>query len=70
MPKSKTAVKNIEKKPKVLGEEPEKIIEIAEGEAEVLDDELIPGEVEGEDSEDDEVLDVEEVDPFKDKWEE
>lgn len=34
------------------------------------DPELIPGTVEDEDGEEDGVLDDEEIDPFKDKWEE
>lgn len=75
MPKTKTTVKKpekiVEKKIAKPADEIEKIIEIDE-EAKVADDlELIPGETETEDPEDEEaVLDDEEVDPFKDKWEE
>ncbi len=70
MPKTKTTDKKEEKKIKGVTEEPEKIIEIAETE-EVLDEELIPGEISEDDPEEDDAgLDEEEVDPFKDKWEE
>ncbi len=74
MPKTKSTApktEKIEKKPAV---ELDKIIDIEEADpavAVVEEDELIPGEVSGDDPEDDEaVLDDEEVDPFKDKWEE
>lgn len=70
MPKSKTPEKKIEKKTTRPVEELDKIIEIDE-EAKMTDDlELIPGESEEDDPEDDAGLDEEEVDPFKDKWEE
>lgn len=66
MPKAKTTEKKVTKP----AEEAEKIIEI-DTEEKVLDDELIPGESEGDDPEDEDgSLDEEEVDPFKDKWEE
>ncbi len=64
MPKAK----KIEKKP-VAPKEEEKIIEIDTEEKEV-DPELIPGEETDEELEDDAILDDDEVDPFKDKWEE
>jgi hypothetical protein len=71
MPKTKTTAKKEEKKPiQKPVEELEKIIEIDE-ETKVDDLELIPGEASEDDPEEDEVgLDEEEVDPFKDKWEE
>ncbi len=70
MPKTKASPKKEEKKVTAKPiEEAEKIIEIAEEDA-VLDDELIPGALEEEESEDEVGLDDEEVDPFKDKWEE
>lgn len=72
MPKSKAAEKKVEKDAVVKPEEneAEKIIEIAEGD-DALEDELIPGELEDEELDEDELgLDEEEVDPFKDKWEE
>lgn len=70
MPKSKTPEKKVEKKVVKPADELEKIIEIDE-EAKVADDlELIPGESEEDDPEEDGGLDEEEVDPFKDKWEE
>lgn len=70
MPKPKSADKKTEKKVVAPTEETEKIIEIDE---ETKDDdlELIPGDISEDDPEDDELgLDDEEVDPFKDKWEE
>lgn len=74
MPKSKSTASKSEKIEKKPAAELEKIIEIEEADpavAVVEEDELIPGELGGDDPEDDEaVLDDEEVDPFKDKWEE
>jgi hypothetical protein len=84
MPKSKATDKRISgalpshggkkeiKKP-ALAAEPDKIIEI-DDEAVVApaldDEEVIPGEEDAEDLEDDEAtIDDEEVDPFNDKWE-
>ncbi len=80
MPKTKSAEKTIEKMagkkaesvPEIKNlKQPlndlEKIVEIPAEDAL----ELIPGEVSEEDPEDEEaVLDEEEIDPFKDKWEE
>lgn len=67
MPKAKISeVKN--KKPAVEIEK-DKIIEIDTDEKEI-DPELIPGEETEEELEDDATLDDDEVDPFKDKWEE
>lgn len=72
MPKTKSLEKTIEKssekKISKSLDDLEKIIEIP------IEDglELIPGEMTEEDSEeeDEAVLDEEEIDPFKDKWEE
>jgi hypothetical protein len=64
MPKAK----KIEKKVAAPKEE-EKIIEIDTEEKE-LDAEIMPGEETEEELEDDAILDDDEVDPFKDKWEE
>ncbi len=79
MPKTKTPVKSTAKIPeKKVGnktfpkpaDELEKIIEI-DTEIKDGDLELIPGEASEEDPEEDEAtLDEEEIDPFKDKWEE
>jgi hypothetical protein len=77
MPKTKPAAKSSAKAPAKTVEkkvakpaEEEKIIEI-DTEEKILPDELIPGEDEGDDPEDDEAgIDDEEIDPFKDKWEE
>lgn len=68
MPKTKSVEIITEKS----GDEVEKIIEIDDEAVKDLDDELIPGEIEDTEAEeeDDAVLDEEEVDPFKDKWEE
>ena len=49
--------------------EKENILEI-ESEEKNTDVELVPGEEEEDDPEDDAILDDDEVDPFKDKWEE
>ena len=66
MPKAKSA----EKKIKAPAEEMEKIVEI-DTEDKLLDDDLVEDEVEDAELEEDELgLDEEEVDPFKDKWEE
>ncbi len=74
MPKNKTVIKQTlkktEKKVVKPADELEKIIEV---DTEIKDGELelVPGEVTEEESEEEEaVLDDEEVDPFKDKWEE
>lgn len=64
MPKSKKT----EVKP-VAPKEEEKIIEIDTEEKE-LDPELLPGEEVEEELEEEAALDDDEVDPFKDKWEE
>lgn len=74
MPKSKPAAKTTDKTkkdPLKPIEGLEKIIEIDTEEKEA-DIELVPGEIADEDLEDDEEggLDEEEIDPFKDKWEE
>ena len=61
MPKSKTTDKNV-----VSGE---KIIDIDSEEKEI-DPEVAVGEETEEESEEDALLDDDEVDPFKDKWEE
>lgn len=68
---SKTATKSTEKKVSAPAPiEEEKIIEI-DLEDKLVDPELIPGEDSLDDPEDEEaLLDDEEVDPFKDKWEE
>jgi hypothetical protein len=59
MPKTKSKVEEVKEEEKII--DPDLI----------LGDELIPGEVEEIDEEEDGVaLDDEEVDPFKDKWEE
>jgi hypothetical protein len=66
MPKTKPTENKIQKPVDEL----EKIIEIDE-ETKVDDIDLVPGVVEEEDTEEeDAVLDDEEIDPFKDKWEE
>jgi hypothetical protein len=71
MPKSKAAEKKEEIKVKTPAEEADKIIEIAESDEEVLDDDLALADDTLDDAEDEEgALDEEEVDPFKDKWEE
>lgn len=49
--------------------EEEKIIEI-DIEEKIIDPEIIIGEETSEDEDDDAGLDEEEIDPFKDKWEE
>lgn len=74
MPKIKTSDKPkdkiVEKKISKPTDELEKIIEL-DPEDKDADLELIPGEPVEEDAEEDEVgLDEEEIDPFKDKWEE
>ncbi len=66
---SKTKVEEVKKvAPREAVEEEEKTLEPDL----VLGDELVPGEVASEEEEDEDgtVLDDEEVDPFKDKWEE
>lgn len=66
MPKKIKNEDELVKKPVALDDE-EKVID-PEG---ILGDELIPGEVITDDEDEDGVaLDDEEVDPFKDKWEE
>ncbi|MDP3962811.1 MAG: hypothetical protein Q8Q03_03025 [bacterium] len=65
MPKTK----ELEKKISSPGDDLEKIIEI-DTEDKVVDPELIPGEEAEDELDEDAVLDDEEVDPFKDKWEE
>jgi hypothetical protein len=66
MPKTKSTEKKIQKPIDEL----EKIVEIDE-ETKVDDIDLVPGVVEEDDTEEeDAVLDDEEIDPFKDKWEE
>ncbi len=64
MPKQKT----VTKKPSLPVEE-EKIREI-DLEKKIVDPELAPGEEAEEEDEDDALLDDEEIDPFKDRWEE
>ncbi len=70
MPKIKPIDKKNETKIPKPADELEKIIEI-DDDTKVDDIDLVPGETEEEDAEDEEaVLDEEEIDPFKDKWEE
>lgn len=64
----KTAQKTAPKK-EIRPPEEDKIIEI-DLEEKIIDPELIIGEESEEELEEDAILDEEEVDPFKDKWEE
>lgn len=65
MPKTK----ELDKKTISPADDLEKIIEI-DAEEKIMDTELIPGEEIDEELDDEATLDDEEVDPFKDKWEE
>ncbi len=65
MPKTK----ELEKKTISPADDLEKIIEI-DSEEKIMDPELIPGEEIDEELDEEATLDDEEVDPFKDKWEE
>lgn len=71
MPKTKTVEKKEIQEVRRPTEELDKIIDLEEVAEVPLEDELVPGESEDDELEDeDAVLDEEEVDPFKDKWEE
>ncbi len=69
MPKTKELEKKTGSREAKPADDLEKIIEI-DIEDKVVDPELIPGEEIEAEEEDEAVLDDEEVDPFKDKWEE
>lgn len=69
MPKTKELEKKTVGRETKPADDLEKIIEI-DIEDKVVDPELIPGEEVEVEEEDEAVLDDEEVDPFKDKWEE